>query len=463
MSPSPAPSSLDELPRRFGAYTLFDLIGKGGMAEIYLARARTELGATRLCVVKQILPAFADSPKFAEMLIHEAKLAALLNHAHVVQVFDLGREGGRLYIAMEYVEGLDLNMLLRKCSQKKESLPVEHMITIVGGVLGGLDYAHRLAKEDGTALGIVHRDVSPSNVLVSFDGEVKVCDFGIAHANNLVEGADLASLEPVRGKAGYMSPEHARGEALDARADVFAAGIVLWELLQGRRMYRPSSDVPLLEQAKRAEIPALASRGLPEEARLFEIVSRALSVGRDARYPSAGAMRSDLDDWAQAARLAPSTIRLGEWMRAELRDDALEQRRARERALDAKASDPPPPRSDEAILSPPRSPAPASDEMAIGERKSSPSDLPPLKEATISERPPRMLVPHISEGAMAAFKAGAVPPEEGPPHSLAGAAMDLGPASSPRSVAGPPSGPGLVVAVIVVLAVAGLLFALLGR
>ncbi len=461
MSPSPAPSPLDELPKRFGAYTLFDLIGKGGMAEIYLARARTDLGATRLCVVKQILPAFADSPEFAEMLTHEAKLAALLNHAHVVQVFDLGREGGRLYIAMEYVEGLDLNMLLRKCSQKKQSLPIEHMITIVSGVLGGLDYAHRLAKEDGAPLGIVHRDVSPSNVLVSFDGEVKVCDFGIAHANNLVDGADAVSLEPVRGKAGYMSPEHARGEALDARADVFAAGIVLWELTQGHRLYRPSSDVPLLEQARRAEIPAPASRGLPEEARLFEIVGKALSVDRVARYPSAGAMRNDLDDWAQAARLAPSTIRLGEWMRTELKDDVVDLRRARERALDAKPADPPPPSSNDAILSPPRSPPP--EEPAREERPSSPSDLPPLREATISERPPRSVVPHVSKGAMAAFKAGAVPPDDGTPHSLAGAALDLGPASSPHTAAPRRRAPGVIVATIVGVIVLAILLALLRR
>src|SRR3984885_4518469 len=163
---------LGRLPRKFGRYALFDFIGRGGMAEIFLARAHTELGAARLCVVKQILPEFATHPQFAEMLIHEAKLAARLNHAHIVQVFDLGRERDQLYIAMEYVEGFDLNALLRRCSQKKIPLP--------------LDYAHRRVTDDGKPLGIVHRDFSPSNVGLSLEGEVKVCDFGIAHANDAV-------------------------------------------------------------------------------------------------------------------------------------------------------------------------------------------------------------------------------------------------------------------------------------
>src|ERR1700722_12823994 len=160
---------LGRLPRRFGRYALFDFVGKGGMAEIFLARAHTELGASRLCVVKQILPEFATHPQFAEMLIHEAKLAARLNHAHIVQVFDLGRERDQLYIAMEYVEGFDLNALLRRCSQKKIPLPLEFALLIVSDTLRVLYYAHRRVTEDGKQLGIVHRDVSPSNVLVSLE------------------------------------------------------------------------------------------------------------------------------------------------------------------------------------------------------------------------------------------------------------------------------------------------------
>ncbi|MDF2693066.1 MAG: serine/threonine protein kinase, partial [Labilithrix sp.] len=160
------------LPRRFGPYTLFAPVGRGGMAELFLARAETELGATKLVVVKQILPAFSDDPRFSEMLIHEAKLAAGLSHRHIVQVHDLGRDEGRLYIAMDYVEGFDLNALLRLCTQKGEGLPAEHALGIVADMLEGLDYAHRRCSESGAPLGIVHRDVSPSNVLISYDGEV---------------------------------------------------------------------------------------------------------------------------------------------------------------------------------------------------------------------------------------------------------------------------------------------------
>src|ERR1039458_6864551 len=174
------------LPRSFGRYVLFDFIGKGGMAEIYLARQKRERGAPRLCVVKQILPGLAGDPKFSEMLVHEAKLAARLSHANVVQVFDLGRADARLFIAMEYVEGFDLNDLLGRCSRAKVPLPFELAVHVLREALRGLDYAHRRTDDEGRPLGIVHRDVSPSNLLGSFEGAGKVCDFGIAHASDML-------------------------------------------------------------------------------------------------------------------------------------------------------------------------------------------------------------------------------------------------------------------------------------
>src|SRR2546423_3001923 len=207
------------------------------MADIFLARAQTDLGVSRLAVVKQILPHLADSREFSDLLITEAKLAARLDHANIVQVHDLGRIDGFLYIAMQYVEGFDLNELLRRCSRSKTGLPVEYALLIITEVLRGLDYAHRKTSDNGVALGIVHRDVSPSNILISFEGEVKLCDFGIAHANDAV-ASDAYSEDLIKGKAGYMSPEQALGKPLDARADVFAIGIVLWELLAGRKLYK---------------------------------------------------------------------------------------------------------------------------------------------------------------------------------------------------------------------------------
>jgi len=326
------------LPSKFGRYALFDFIGKGGMAEIYLARAQTELGASRLCVVKQILPELAEHSQFAEMLIYEAKLAARLSHANVVQVFDLGKSDERLFIAMDYVEGFDLNELLKRCSKQKVPLPLEFALLIVGEALKGLGYAHRRLDDDGKPLGIVHRDMSPSNILVSFEGEVKLCDFGIARATELVESAEAGEIESdasIKGKAGYMSPEHARGEKIDARADIFAIGIVLWELLAGRRLYRRDDDLSLLEQARRAHIPELPRRGVANEDELHAIVDKALSIDPAGRYASAHAMHQDLEAYIGRAKLVASPLRLGEWLVANFGTDMVTQRRARERALAA--------------------------------------------------------------------------------------------------------------------------------
>src|ERR1700722_4983369 len=329
------------LPRSFGRYALFDFIGKGGMAEIYLARQKTELGATRLCVVKQILPGLAGDPQFSEMLVHEAKLAARLSHANVVQVFVLGRADERLFIAMEYIEGFDLNDLLRRCSRAKVALPFELGVHVLREALRGLDYAHRRTDDAGRPLGIVHRDVSPSNLLVSFEGEVKVCDFGIARANPLLEASAAGRAahelgEALKGKAGYMSPEHACGEAIDARADVFAAGIVLWELAAGRRMYKTTEGrESLLDLARRANVPELPRNGLPGEEKLRAVIAKALTRKREERYPSAAAMQRDLDGYAATAKLMTSPLALGEWLKKTFGEEILARRRARERATEA--------------------------------------------------------------------------------------------------------------------------------
>ena len=332
MSASAAPVE-SPLPRRIGPYTLFDKIGRGGMADIFLAKVETDLGVTRLAVVKQILPHLSDSPQFADLLITEAKLAARLDHANIVQVHDLGRADGFLYIAMQYVEGFDLNDLLRRCTRTKTALPVQYALLVVIEALRALDYAHRKTAEDGKPLGIVHRDVSPSNLLISFEGEVKLCDFGIAHANDAVP-SEAYSEDVIKGKAGYMSPEQARGEPLDARADVFAIGIVLWELMAGRRLYKAGPDQPqLLDQAKAARIPELPSRGLPLEEQLFAISKKALAPDRDRRYPSAQSFLFDLEHYVAESKLMASPLRFGEWLIERFGDDLIHQRRERERAV----------------------------------------------------------------------------------------------------------------------------------
>jgi serine/threonine-protein kinase len=319
----------DRLPRRFGKYSLFDKIGEGGMARIYLGRTKTDLGGERLVVVKQILPILSSSAEFSRLLIDEAKLAARLSQGNIVQVFDLGREDDALYIAMEYIEGFDLRQLLLYCSRTGVPLPVEFALLVVTETLFALDYAHRKRDEDGTPLEIVHRDVSPSNVLLSFDGEVKLCDFGIARA---MGASEALPEEAIQGKTGYMSPEAARGEPLDARSDLFSVGIMLWELLAGRRMY---GKRPTLEQAQAAEIPDLPDRSYPEQAELFGIVMRALKKDRTQRYESAREMLHALEGYARRTHLTASPLRFGEWLVEHFGAQILEWRKARERAARA--------------------------------------------------------------------------------------------------------------------------------
>lgn len=324
------------LPRTFGRYLLFDHIGRGGMADIYLASARAGFGAERLVVVKEILPELSEDAGFARMLSAEAKLAAQLNHANVVQVTDLGREEGRLYIAMEYVEGFDLNQLLRRVSKARIGLPAEFAIFIVRETLRGLDYAHRARTHDGRRMEVVHRDVSPSNVLISFEGEVKLCDFGIARAYGL--SADEHATDEgrvararVAGKSAYMAPEHARGEEIDARADLFAAGILLWELCAGRRLFKGSEE-EMLALARRGRVPPLPDRGLPDQPRLQAILDRAFEVDRLKRWQTAADFLAALEEYAMANRLMASPLRFGEFLTEHFADEIVHVRRARELA-----------------------------------------------------------------------------------------------------------------------------------
>jgi len=331
---SSPPSSSVLLPRAFGRYVLFDFIGRGAMAELYLAREAADREALRLYLVKQLLPEHGQQPDVVETLLHEAGLAAQLGHPNIVSVFELGREEGAVFVATEYVEGFDLDSLLRRCARQKVPLPLELAVYVVMSALRALDYAHRRPDRSGRLLGIVHRDVSPSNVLISFDGEVKVSDFGIARANALVR-RDGSQDDALAAKASYMSPEHAQGEVLDPRADVFAVGIILWELLAGRRLYRAPPGAPrsaLFEIAKRAEIPPLPTRGIPRETELHAIVSRALMVDRGARFPSAGAMLRELEAYAAAAGRVANPLKLASWLTQHFGADVVEQRRMRDNA-----------------------------------------------------------------------------------------------------------------------------------
>ena len=318
------------LPHRLGPYELFDHIGKGGMADIYRARRRSDLGVERVVVVKEVLPELVREPRFGDLLVAEAKLAARLSHANIVRVEHLGRDEETLFIAMEYVHGLDLREVLRRAARGRILIPADFAIRIAMDVLAALDHAHRFRFPEVERVGIIHRDVSPSNVLLSFDGEVKLCDFGIARAHDADADVPTSIIE---GKAGYMSPEQARGEGLDGRADVFALGIILQELLTGRKLYKATDGQSLLDVALRANIPVPAIDHLPRADELKAIVGRALERNRSQRFATAGEMLAELDGYVSRSGLVASSLKLGEWLSTEFEGEVEGAMHARELAV----------------------------------------------------------------------------------------------------------------------------------
>ncbi|MBN1774613.1 MAG: serine/threonine protein kinase [Deltaproteobacteria bacterium] len=324
------------LPQRFGPYTLFDLIGRGGMAEIFLGRTFTGLGGSRLVAVKRMLAHLSADEQFGRMLIDEAKLCAPLRHANIVQVFDLGRIDGRLHIDMEYVEGLDLHQLLRQCTRRRLPFPPEYAFFILEEASRGLAHAHRAADDAGRPLGIVHRDLSPTNVLVSFEGEVKLCDFGIARATTeaLGHAAAVEEAETLRGKFSYMSPEQARGDEVDQRADVFGFGILVWELLAGRRLYKGGNEVETLRLAQAAAIPPLPRRGRPWEDEAQALIDRALAPRPADRFHDTDALHDALRDIVLGFDIRCSQLRFAEFLRENFAEEIVTLRCDRERALD---------------------------------------------------------------------------------------------------------------------------------
>jgi len=273
---------------QFGKYSLVRKIGTGGMAEVYLARTTVAQGLAKTLVIKKIHPAYARSRQFVAMFVDEAKIALGLNHPNIVQVFDFGAVGDTYFLAMENVEGMDVLRLLQDCARDRRRVPYGLGAYIVQQLAKGLDYAHRKTDEFGEALGIVHRDISPQNVLVSWDGAVKIVDFGIARARHVHEEEGV-----IKGKFAYMSPEQARGEPVDCRSDVFSAGIVLYELACGRPLF-PGRGKEALDQVKAGAIPPPREHApdLPES--LERIILRALSFHRDDRYQTARDLQTDL-------------------------------------------------------------------------------------------------------------------------------------------------------------------------
>src|SRR4051794_19400998 len=253
------------------------------MAEVYLAVVRGPAGFNKLVVIKQIRPQLADDPEFLGMFLDEARLAARLSHPNVVQTNEVGQEGNRYFIAMEYLEGQALNRLAYRL-QKGDGFSLSMHVKVLIDALGGLHHAHELVDYNGSPLGVVHRDVTPHNVFVTYDGHVKVVDFGIAKAlNSSVE----TRTGVLKGKISYMAPEQAQGERVDRRADIFSVGVMLWEAATGKRLWKGVPDIPILQRLLSGEIPKPRTVRPEVPERLEAIIMKALAHRREDRYANA--------------------------------------------------------------------------------------------------------------------------------------------------------------------------------
>jgi serine/threonine protein kinase len=297
---------------QLGKYQLLRRIATGGMAELFLARATAIHGFEKLVVLKRILPQHAESEDFIRMFLAEARLAATLHHPNIVQVYDIGEEEGGCFFTMEYVQGQDLRKLVRAARKSEKALPLEHILHIVMGVAAGLHHAHEKLGLDGRPLGIVHRDVSPSNVLVTYEGGVKIVDFGIAKATS-AQSATIAGT--LKGKIPYMSPEQCRGESVDRRSDIFSIGTLLWELTTGTRLFSGDNEFAIINRVAAGAVPLPTSIRPDYPPELEAIVMRALTADREQRYASALDLQIDLEDFAREARLPVSSARMGKTMR----------------------------------------------------------------------------------------------------------------------------------------------------
>ncbi|MBK6690846.1 MAG: serine/threonine protein kinase [Myxococcales bacterium] len=288
------------VPDRLGPYELLQLLATGGMAEVYLARRAGPHGFQKLVAVKRILPQFAREPDFLAMFVDEARVCARLAHLNIVHVFDFGDHEEELYMAMEFVEGSTVARLVRAAAAKNIELPLEASLHVALSVLRGLEYAHGARDERGHPLKLVHRDVSPGNVLIDRTGAVKLTDFGIARAAEIERRTDAGQL---KGKLGYMSPEQVVGRELDHRSDIFTLGIVLAEMVMLRPLFTGGRELDVLLRIRDADVSAIDRAGRPMPDDLRAVLFRALAKEPEHRFPSARAFAEAVEEIVRRRRL----------------------------------------------------------------------------------------------------------------------------------------------------------------
>jgi eukaryotic-like serine/threonine-protein kinase len=304
-------------------YTITERLDQGGMAEVFLGVAESLQGFKKNVAIKRILPSLTRNQKFVAMFLDEAKLSLFLQHANIVQVFDIGQSDNSYFLVMEYVNGCNLRALLDRLSDRGQRIRVAEAIYLILEACKGLSYAHTCENpENGEPLHIVHRDVSPPNILISKNGEVKLVDFGLAKANSQIESTDPGV---VKGKFSYLSPEAASGLDIDQRADVFAVGILLWEMLTNRRLFLGESDYQTVELVRQARIPSLAAINPEIEPELEGIIRKALEREPDRRYQTAADLGDALAQYLFSRRMKVTARDIA----ALVRDTQIEQQRKR--------------------------------------------------------------------------------------------------------------------------------------
>jgi TonB family protein len=300
----------------FGQYELIETISTGGMAEVFKARMRGVEGFQKIVAIKRILPHLGDNDEFVTMFIDEAKLAAQLQHPNIIHIYDLGKIERSYYIAMEFIDGRDLRSILRQLAEKGRRLPTGLALYIASRLAAALEYAHRKRDMQGRAMALVHRDVSPQNVLISFDGDIKLCDFGIAKAASKASHTRAGAL---KGKLQYMSPEQAWGKDLDHRSDIFSLGLVLYEMITGRKAFSGDSELSILEQVRSPKIVPPHEIDPDVAPEIEAAILKALETDRDTRYQTAGDLAADLEAILQGFRPGVGAGDLGSFL-SELAD-----------------------------------------------------------------------------------------------------------------------------------------------
>lgn len=309
----------------FGKYVLLDKLATGGMAEVYLAKAESAEGISKFIAIKRILPQYSDQSEFIDMFKDEAKIAINLNHNNIVSIYEFGVENDQFFLAMDYVEGRNVRQILNKMKKTRRSFSIEQIVYMIKEVASGLDHAHRcLDGATGRPLNITHRDISPQNIMVSFEGEIKVVDFGIAKAESKLETTRAGTL---KGKFSYMSPEQASGQPLDLRTDIFSLGIVFWELLANDRLFAASNEINTLRKVKECKIPSLRAINPNIPAELEQIVNKSLSKDRNMRYQTAASFYRDLNRFLNRHYPDFSAHDIASFIKSIYSDEIIEHRK----------------------------------------------------------------------------------------------------------------------------------------